>query len=89
MKHLIKHLFSEYGDFMEYIEMYEDCTDPNHKAHFRKLAEEEMQHYKRIYDMIFPKLVPGPVKWTDIEQGIYEYATHLWHDMEKKLNDLK
>lgn len=88
-KKLIKHMFSEYGDFMEYIEMYEDCTDPTFKAEMKKMAEEEMQHYSHIYNMIFPKSETEHAKWTDIEKGFYEHAKHLYHDMEKRLSKLK
>lgn len=89
MKHLIKHLFAKYEDFMEYAEMYEDCTDPAYKVELKKLAEEEMQHYKKLYDMIFTKPNADAAKWTEIEKGVCEYATHLWHEMEKKAAKLK
>ena len=55
MKHLIKHMFEEYDDFMDYMDLYEDCTDPTYKAEIKKIAEDEMHHYKHIYDIVFPK----------------------------------
>lgn len=89
-KKLIKHMFSEYEDFMEYIEMYDDCKDPTFKAEIKKIAEEEMNHYKRIYDMLFSKTaMPENAKWTDIEKGVYEYATHLYDDMADQLAKVK
>lgn len=88
-KILIKHMFEEYGDFMEYIDMYEKCTDATAKVELKKTAEDEMHHYKRIYDILFPKLAPGAAPWTEMESGLYDHATHLYHDMEHRLANLK
>lgn len=84
-------MFSEYDDFMEYIDMYEDCKDPSHKVELKKIAEDEMHHYKHIYDLVFPKTsVEGMTEtWTPIEKGIYDYASHLYHKMSEKFSKLK
>ena len=52
-------MFEEYDDFMDYMDLYEDCTDPTYKAEIKKIAEDEMHHYKHIYDIIFPKATGG------------------------------
>ena len=89
MKHLIKHMFAEYEDFMEYYELYEDCTDPAHRVEFKKIAEEEMHHYKMIYDMVFPKTAHEEGHWTPVEKGVYDYATRIYNKMAEHVAKMK
>lgn len=83
MKKIIKHMFEEKEDFYEYLHMYKECSDPAAKAELRKIAEEELHHYKHLYDIAFGKADAEHMSM--IEHGVHEYATHVYHDMLKQL----
>ena len=83
MKKIIKHMFEEKEDFYEYLHMYKECNDPAAKAELRKIAEEELHHYKHLYDIAFGKADAEHMSM--IEHGVHEYATHVYHDMLKQL----
>jgi hypothetical protein len=83
MKKIIKHMLEEKEDFYEYMHMYSECTDPVAKGELRKIAEEEMHHYKHLYDIAFGKA--DEHNMTMIEKGIYDYATDNYKLMLKML----
>ena len=87
MKKIIKHMFEEKEDFYEYLHMYKECTDPAVKSELRKIAEEEMHHYKHLHDIAFGKADVEHMSM--IERGVYEYATATYLDMLKQLEQTK
>lgn len=83
MKHIVKHMFAEKEDFYEYMDMYANCTDPIAKSELKKIAEEELHHYKHLYDIAFGKA--DVEHMTKIEKGVYDYATDTYRLMVKMI----
>lgn len=84
---IVNKMFEEYGDFKEYMKMYEACTDISAKAVLKKIIDDEMHHYKHLYDLVFANVEKA--KMTDIELAVHEYATHLYHEMSECITRLK
>ena len=84
---ILKHMFEERDDFMGYVWMIHECSDPAIKAELIKIAEEESKHYKHLYDIVFSKV--DPKNMTHLEHGVHEYATDLYQEMHEILEDLK
>lgn len=76
-------MFEEKEDFYEYLHMYKECTDVTAKGELRKIAEEELHHYKHLYDIAFGKADMEHMSM--IEKGIYDYATEAYRDMIRQL----
>lgn len=87
MHKLVKQMFEERDDFMGYVFMIKECNDPAIKTELKKIAEEEVKHYKHLHDMVFGKM--DQKSMTHLEHGIYEYATDEYKEMLELLEDMK
>lgn len=87
MNKLMKKMFEERDDFMGYVWMIKDCTDPTVKAHLKQIAEQELHHYKHLYDIVFAGAEKNHL--SHLEEGIYEYALSEYQHMLKKLEEIK
>lgn len=86
-KKIIKQLFEEHEGFKEYAHMIDECKDPAMKAELKKIAEEEVKHYKRLHELVFGGV---PVEhMTFLEQSLYDYTTEAYLDMVQITNSWK
>ena len=87
IKELIEQLFEERDGFYEYIEMAHKATDPVHRQTFVKIAEDELGHYKEIYNVIFKD--KHPEHMSEIEKSFHRMATKECEAMKVHLSDVK
>lgn len=87
MNKIMKKMFEERDDFMGYVWMIKECTDPNIKNHLKQIAEQEIHHYKHLYDIVFANVEKNNL--TQLEAGVHEYALGEYHHMLKKLEEMK
>lgn len=78
---MLNDLFGEERDFYKYVDMA--CEDRAHKEVFLNLAQQERDHYKTIYDVIFAIEPTVP-----FERAVRDYAQHRYKEMEDKLKEV-
>ena len=79
MEDIIDKMFEEKEDFDEYMMMYKHCEDPVRKDIFYHIAEEESQHYYKLWGIVFKDVKDEHM--TDKERGFKAYATEVYEKM--------
>lgn len=87
MHKLVKQMLEERDDFMGYVFMIKECNDPAIKNELKKIAEEEVKHYKHLHDMVFGKA--DTKEMSHLEHGLYQYATEEYKEMLELLESIK
>ena len=77
---LIERMFEEAEDYDEYMWLAEETEKEDCKQKLKHIAEQEREHYKTLYDLIF---TTEPI--TDMEKAFKRHAKHIYeHMLEKK-----
>ena len=84
---LFKRMMKEKHDFYHYVDLYHDVEDTPVKNTLKNIAEQEMHHYKALYDIVF-KEDPN-YHWTELEKTMCHQAKEWYKDMEEELTELK
>lgn len=86
-KKIIKQLFEEHDGFKDYVHMIEECTDQAIKSELKKIAEEEVKHYKHLHDIAFAGITKEHM--TFLEQSLYDYTVDIYKHMLKTVDSWK
>lgn len=79
LERLFKQMMEEKHDFYHYMGLYETCSDPTIRSKLHAIANQEIQHYKELYDIVF-KEEAGKV-WTPMEMVVHHQAKEWYEDM--------
>lgn len=80
---LLHKLFEEKHDFYDYMDLYRESTDSTMKTTIKGIAEQEMHHYKEIYDLVFKD--NGSRTWTPTEKAMCWQAKEWYKEMDEVL----
>lgn len=73
-------MFEEAEDYDEYMELAEEAEKEDYRQRLKHIAEQEREHYKTLYDLIFTA-EPS----TAMEKAFKRHAKHIYeHMLEKK-----